>query len=73
MRRDLLKIVAGAKDVTNAIILTHNIDFVFVQAVVIPALRKCGSPTLTVFADADCAAQAYGYLECWRTWAGGIG
>ena len=61
MRRDLLKIVAGAKDVTNAIILTHNIDFVFVQAVVIPALRKCGSPTLTVFADADCAAQAYGY------------
>ena len=61
MRQDLLKIVAGAKDVTNAIILTHNVDFVFVQTIVIPTLRKCGSPSLTVFADADCAAQAYGY------------
>lgn len=61
MRQDLLKIITGARDVTNAVILTHNIDFVFVQAVIIPALRKCGSPSVTVFADADCAAEAYGY------------
>ncbi len=61
MRQNLLKIVAGANNVTNAIILTHNIDFVFVQAVVIPTLRKCGSPSLTIFADADCAAEAYEY------------
>ena len=59
MREDVLKIIQSTKDVTNAVILSHNIDFVFVQAVVIPALRKCGSPKLTIFADADCAAQTY--------------
>ena len=61
MREDVLKIIRRTKDITNAVILSHNIDFVFVQAVVIPALRKCGSPTLTIFADADCAAEAYQY------------
>ena len=59
MRQDILKIITSAKDITNAVILTHNIDFVFVQSVVIPALRKCGSPSLTIFADAECAAQTY--------------
>ena len=59
MRQDVLRIITSAKDVTNAIILTHNIDFVFVQSVAIPALRKCGSPSLTVFADAECAAETY--------------
>lgn len=61
MRQDLLKIISGTKDVTNAIILTHNIDFVFVQSVVIPALRKCGSPSVSIFADAECATRAYEY------------
>jgi hypothetical protein len=61
MREDVLKIIKSTKDVTNAVILTHNIDFVFVQSVVIPALRKCGSPALTIFADADCAAKTYQY------------
>jgi HKD family nuclease len=59
MRRDLLKIISGSKDVTNAIILTHNIDFVFLQTVVLSAFRKCGQPTVTVFADADCAVESY--------------
>ena len=59
MRQDILQIIKSAKDVTNAIVLTHNIDFVFVQAVVISALHKCGSPSLTIFADADCATQTY--------------
>ena len=59
MRQDILKIIKSTKDTTNAVILTHNIDFVFVQSVVIPALRKCGSPPLTIFADAECAAQTY--------------
>ena len=61
MREDVLKIVTSAKDVTHAVILTHNIDFIFVQSVVIPALRKCGSPTVTIFADGDCAVQTYQY------------
>jgi hypothetical protein len=61
MREQVIKVIRSTKDVTNAVILTHNIDFVFVQSVVIPALRKCGSPTLTVFADANCAADTYQY------------
>ncbi len=61
MRHDILKTVKDARDVTNAVILTHNIDFVFVQSIVVPALAKCGSPKLTIFADAECAAQTYQY------------
>jgi hypothetical protein len=59
MRHDILKVVKSATDITHAIILTHNIDFVFVQSVVLPALRRCGSPTLTIFADAHCCEQVY--------------
>ena len=59
MREDVLKVIENAKDITNAIVLTHNIDFIFVQSVVLPALRKCGSPALTIFADAHCAELAY--------------
>lgn len=61
MRHDILKTVKDARDISNALILTHNIDFVFVQSVVVPALAKCGSPKLTIFADAECAAQTYQY------------
>lgn len=61
MREDIIKLVESQGDVTNAIILTHNIDFVFLQLIVIPALKKCGRPTLTVFADAYCAANTFAY------------
>jgi hypothetical protein len=59
MREDLLNRIAGESDVTNAIVLTHNIDFVFLQTVVLSALRRSGQPTVTVFADAGCAAEAF--------------
>lgn len=61
MRNDLLKAIASSKDVTNAIILTHNIDFVFLQTVVLAAFRKCGHPSITVFADAQCAAESFAH------------
>jgi hypothetical protein len=61
MRSDLLKAIAGSKEVTNAIILTHNIDFIFLQTVVLAAFRKCGHPTITVFADAQCAAESFAH------------
>lgn len=61
MRSDLLKAIAGSKEVTNAFILTHNIDFVFLQTVVLAAFRKCGHPTITVFADAQCAAESFAH------------
>lgn len=61
MRQDLIKLIESQGDVTNAIILTHNIDFVFLQAIVLPALKHCGRPKLTVFADAQCAADSFAY------------
>jgi len=59
MRQDLAKLIRGQKGITNAVILTHNIDFVFLQSVVLSALRQCGRPTLTVFADAHCATSSF--------------
>jgi len=59
MRSDVLKAIADSKDITNAVILTHNIDFVFLQTVVLSAFRKCGHPRITVFADAHCAAESF--------------
>ena len=59
MRSDLLEAISSARGVTNAVILTHNIDFVFVQTVVLSAFRRCGNPTITVFADSSCAAGSF--------------
>ena len=59
MRVDLLDIIARSTEVTNAIVVTHNIDFAFLQTVVLAAFRTCGHPTITVFADAQCAAESY--------------
>lgn len=59
MRSDLLEAISSARGVTNAVVLTHNIDFVFVQTVVLSAFRRCGNPTITVFADSSCAAGTF--------------
>lgn len=61
MRGDVIKTILSAKNVTNAIVLTHNIDFVFIQTVVLAAFQRCGHPTLTIFADATCAAESFVY------------
>ena len=70
MRLDLIKTIGEARDVTNVIILTHNIDFIFLQANLIRQLRKIGHPTLTVFADADCAIESF---QRQGRWIEGIG
>ena len=36
---------------TNVIIFTHNIDFIFLQSVVLSVLKNIGHAELTVFAD----------------------
>ena len=46
-------------DATSAIVFTHNIDFLFLQSIVRPRLRKSGHPKLTIFADASCASGSY--------------
>ena len=59
MRFDLLKLIADESEITNAIVLTQNIDFVFVQNLVLNSLSRCGSPSLTIFADASCASETF--------------
>ena len=59
MRFDLLKLIANESEVTNAIVLTQNVDFVFVQNLVLNSLARCGSPSLTIFADASCASETF--------------
>lgn len=63
MRNDLLEIISSAKDVTSAIVLTHNIDFIFIQTVALPKFRRCGHPTLTIFADATCATESFAHQQ----------
>jgi hypothetical protein len=53
------RVCASVKKSTTAIVLTHNINFLFVESVVLPKLREVGSPHLTIFADAACAANSY--------------
>jgi hypothetical protein len=60
MRRNVLGWLSHEfTDASDALVLTHNIDFLFVQCVLVPRLRWAGNPRLTIFADASCAASAY--------------
>ncbi|MBJ6799756.1 hypothetical protein [Geomonas propionica] len=59
MRQDIIRLIEGEKGVSNVVVLTHNIDFLFVQSIVLQALRRCGHPSLTIFADAQCANEIY--------------
>jgi hypothetical protein len=52
-------IVGKMTDATSAVLLTHNIDFLFIQSILLPRLRRIGHPRLTVFADAGCAAHSF--------------
>lgn len=53
------RVCTSVKKSSTAIILTHNINFLFVESVILPRLRDVGSPHLTIFADAACAANSY--------------
>jgi hypothetical protein len=55
----LKRAVGSARSYTNAVVLTHNIDFMFTQSILVPKLRRHGAPRLTIFADAACAAGSY--------------
>lgn len=59
MTEDLLTLIGKEKNVHNIIVLTHNIDFIFIQTVVLKTLNKMGSPSLTIFADAQCVQESY--------------
>lgn len=59
MTEDLLTSIGKEKSVHSIIILTHNIDFIFIQTVVMKYLKKMGSPSLTIFADGQCVQETY--------------
>jgi hypothetical protein len=60
MKRNALEWVCGRmRDATSAVVLTHNIDFLFLQSILWPRLKACGHPRLTIFADAMCVAGTY--------------
>ena len=61
MREDILSQISSMEEVSHVVILTHNIDFVFIQTVFLSALKKCGNPGLTIFADAHCAEESFQY------------
>ena len=70
MRNDLIKQIATMSEVNHVVVLTHNIDFVFLQTVFLSALKRCGHPNLTVFADAQCARESY---QCQSSMLTGLG
>ena len=59
MKRDLLKEIGSMTHLQHVIVLTHNIDFLFLQTVAMAALKRGGSPRITVFADAQCADESF--------------
>lgn len=59
MRDDLLKAIGSLNGMTDAIVFTHNVDFVFLQTLALRALKRSGSTRLTVLADAQCARDSY--------------
>lgn len=63
MREDILQSISKEKNITDVIILTHNIDYIFIQTVVLSYLKKCGNPSLTIFADAQCAQETYNHQK----------
>lgn len=65
MKRDILDEIRQAKDATHIFILTHNIDFFFTQSMLLPVLRKCGNPGLTIFADSNCASTSFQEQSRW--------
>lgn len=60
MRRNVLAWLTGqVPDAQQAIVLTHNVDLLFVQAVVASKLSQVRYPRLTVFADAMSVGRTY--------------
>lgn len=70
MRSDILKTIGESKDIDNIIILTYNIDLMFVQSMLLPKLKKIGHPNLLIFADINRATETF---QTQHQWVQGIG
>ena len=65
MRTDLLKAISKFNDITNVIICTFNIDLIFVETVLLRELKRCGHPSLTIFADAEEVTRTFNSQNQW--------
>jgi len=70
VRDDLVTIIGKQKSLTHVLVTTFNIDFIFIENIILRRLRSCGHPSLTVFADADEAAAAYASQARWLSTIG---
>jgi len=70
MRYDLVEELLDVKQITNIIITSFNVDYLYIQSSLIPALNKKDNPKLTIFADYDCATLAFNDL---RKYIDGLG
>ena len=70
MRDDILTIIAGHRDVTNVVVLTFNIDLVFVETVLLRSLRGCGYPSMTILADAEEVTRTFQGQSPWLSAVG---
>lgn len=59
MKGQILEQLAKLGSLSHVFALTFNVDLVFVERWVIPALRKCGHPSLSIIADAGCATESF--------------
>lgn len=70
MRGDIVQAFGRHKDLTNVIVMTFNIDLIFVEMVPLRALARCGHPSLTIFVDAEEVSRTY---DSQARWLAGIG
>ena len=70
MRNDILNTITQIKEIDNIIILTYNIDLMFVQSMLLPRLNKVGHPNLLIFADINRATETF---QSQHQWVQGIG
>ncbi|MGB0766274.1 MAG: hypothetical protein ACPGYV_01035 [Phycisphaeraceae bacterium] len=70
MREDIVSMIGSKSKLTHILITTFNIDFVFIETVLLRQLRRCGHPSLTILADAD-EVEATFVLQ--GPWVGRVG
>jgi len=60
VRKNILQWLDALKGpVEHLVILTHNVDLLYVENVLLPRLRDLGEPALMIIADAACAAMTF--------------
>jgi len=59
VKAKILEQLSKLGSLSHVFALTYNVDLVFVERWLVPALRKCGHPTLSIVADAARVAESF--------------